>query len=136
MTFRNITCDPTRRSSDLFQKEGININKRLENCNYNSDSKTLSCSIVGSFYTNNLFGDYYFNIGKKGIYDENGNLQLTFASNRLNETDFTLTEVKAGLKYFVSIYMKNKYFYFPLITHLTNYKSGQSTPINLYRENT
>ena len=120
INFAEVTCDLSKHRFDMF-KNSSSIIKKLERCIYYNQEKILSCEISGSFYTNSLFGYYYFKINDKDITYNDGSPKLTFASNRLNDSDFSLSADQEVLKYNITIENRNNDFYFPLIQNLVNY---------------
>ena len=139
VAFKNVICDLSKNKFEMFKYPTNSVSKRLDRCRYNNNQQTLTCEISGNFYTNNLFGYYSYKISDKNILLNNTNQsQITFASNRLNDSDFSIRHEKNQLKYSIYIDLKNNDFYFPLISKLTNYKliNQNYQAINLFRNNT
>jgi hypothetical protein len=93
--------------------------RNIQKCNYISGSKRLLCNISAGLYNNDPFDYYYFRINGREI-NTTSQKQLTFVSNRLNDSDFVLQKYKKGLEYNISIQLKNNDFYFPLLSYLNN----------------
>ena len=136
VNFTEVSCDLSSNTFEMYKQVSSNIRKKLERCKYYKDAKTLNCEISGSFYTNTLFGSYYYKVNEKEIVSKDDNSIFTFASNRLNDSDFSLDIGKDILKYNITIQLKNSDFYFPLISNLMNYKltGNEYEPINYIRD--
>lgn len=134
--FNDVTCDLSGHGFNMF-KNKTGEQKNIQKCNYISGSKRLLCNISGGLYNNDPFDYYYFRINEREINTTNQK-QLTFVSNRLNESDFVLQKDKRGLNYNISIQLKNNDFYFPLIDYLNNSlyspSSSKTTIITLYNK--
>ena len=116
--FHNVTCDLSGNRFIMY-KNKTKEQRTIQTCIYTNENKLL-CNITPGLYNNDPFGYYYFTINERSIINDTNETQLTFVSNRLNDSDFVLQKYKKGLEYNISIQLKNNDFYFPLLSYLNN----------------
>ena len=118
IVFSNVNCDLNSSIFKIIKMDEPEIQNYLTYWKYDKINSYLFFNITGDFYKANRFRYYYYQIDYNSISNINDENELykTFASRRLNETNFDLK--KADSNDYVTITNKEKDFYFPLILGL------------------
>ena len=118
IVFSNVNCDLNSSIFKIIKMDEPEIQNYLTYWKYDKINSYLFFNITGDFYKANRFRHYYYQIDYNNISNINDENELykTFASRRLNETNFDLK--KADSNDYVTITNKEKDFYFPLILGL------------------
>ena len=122
IVFSNVNCDLNSSIFKIIRMGESDVQNSLTYWKYDSVNKYLYYNITGDFYKANRFRYYYYQIDYKNINNISNENELyqTFASKRLNETNFELK--KADTNDYVTIINKEKDFFFPLISGLNTFQ--------------
>ena len=125
INFNNVFCN---LSESNFAIKNVNkeLFTRINECKYLLTNKILSCEIQNSyFYNNNPFNYNIYTVDNEYIQDDNdnNNPKITFASNKLSDSLFSITNNFNSDYTIIDVLINNKNcdFYSKLLTEIGYY---------------
>jgi len=130
IVFNEIYCNLNLSTFIIKKADTTSIQNYLNYWKFDDTNHQLYYNISGDFYKANRFKNYFYQIDFKNITDiDDGTLNLTFVSKRLNETIFDIKKVESDN--YVNITNREKDFYFPLISELNTYQKSKYANNNI-----
>ena len=123
ITFKNIFCSLVESTIEIKKKVENSLSRPIGDCMHYSNNRIMSCEIkYNYFYNNNPFDYYSYIIDNEIILDGDNNHQLTFVSNKLNDSSFTCNIYNKNISYInVNIINDNHDFYLSLLSEVRYY---------------